>query len=380
MRLLADSSGGLDAVTYFFTSSAVFFLVCAGIFFCFGLGFGKLTWGRYKRRLQKSEESIESYRTEIAGLKRKMAERGGKSAAAAPAVFTPFTPLPAPPAQPPPPASLSPLAALVRGNKPAEPPARPLLSFPPGQGFSIWTEPQPLTTAPLPPSAAFTLWTQKGPPESGGTPRTDTTTMTSTHAGDSGWLYTYEHSAHSPVRLHKSHAHTLWTERSWKPHPPNGPPPPPAAAFSLWTLPDFEPSGKGPRRPAQAFSLWAEPGWSPPRISGLPPRSARSFTLWTEDDFEPSGRGAVPPSRAWSLWTTPDWQAPIVKAAPQATSAAFSLWAEPPHLPPAVGANGSEGKGAGGENGAAPEFDPRRMQGSVFARAFAAARAAFKTG
>ncbi len=81
MRMLADSSSGLDAVTYFFTSSAVFFLVTGGLFFTFGMWFGALTWGRYKRKFLRSEKMIEASKDEIAQLKRRLAEKGPNGAA-----------------------------------------------------------------------------------------------------------------------------------------------------------------------------------------------------------------------------------------------------------------------------------------------------------
>src|SRR4051794_12121809 len=117
--MLADSTSGLDAVTYFFANDALFFLITGGVFFVFGLWFGALTWGRYKRKFLRSEKIIESNKDEIAQLKRRLAERGNRPANPAPVVFTPpaFTP------PPPPPAVLSPLAALVRGhNRPMEAP------------------------------------------------------------------------------------------------------------------------------------------------------------------------------------------------------------------------------------------------------------------
>jgi len=92
MSMLADSSSGLDAVTYFFANSGLFFLVTALLFFGFGTLFGAATWGRYKRRYEKSEEVIEANRAELAQLKRRLAEReksGRAAAAPQPTVFTP---------------------------------------------------------------------------------------------------------------------------------------------------------------------------------------------------------------------------------------------------------------------------------------------------
>lgn len=314
MSMLADSSSGLDAVTYFFANSGLFFLVTALLFFGFGTLFGAATWGRYKRRYEKSEEVIEANRAELAQLKRRLAERekGGRATAAPqPTVFTPpsFNP----------PAVLSPLAALVRGQgRPREAPSEirafPAFSaFPPGQGFSIWTETgrEPgLPPVIAPPSAAFTLWTQVS------------------KAADAGANTSLPVAAGGQNLTPRSHAHTLWTDHHWKPHPAQGFAQPPAHAFSLWTQPDFVPLGRGAQMNAQAFTLWTEPSWSPPKISGLPPRSARSFSLWTEEDFVPCGRAAVLPSQAWSLWTAEDWVMPEVKSAPQLLSAAFSLWTE----------------------------------------------------
>jgi hypothetical protein len=343
--MLADSSNGLDAVTYFFANSGLFFLVTAVLFFGFGTLFGAATWGRYKRRFLKSEEVIEANRVELAQLKRRLAERekGGRTPAAAQAtVFTP--PSFNPPSFNPPPV-LSPLAALVRGqNRPpevAEIRAFPSLSaFPPGRGFSIWTEPgwEPgLAPVIVPPSAAFSLWTQEGNAEDAGT---STSTHATTHAGDADWLYTLEHGTRAPAP--RSHAFTVWTDRHWTPPPISHLAQAPAAAFSIWTLAGFVPLCRGAQMSAQAFSLWTEPSWNPPKISGLPPRSARSFSLWTEDDFVPSGKAAALPSLAWNLWTAEDWEMPDIQPAPQIGSAAFSLWTEAgwaPSVPETVARN-----------------------------------------
>jgi hypothetical protein len=353
MRMLADSSSGLDAVTYFFANSALFILITGAAFFVLGMLFGRLTWGRYKRRYERSEQEIESYKGELALLKRRLAEKASRPAP--PPAYVPPAVVMSPP-QP-----LSPLAALVRGGgKSVESPAaaapRP---SPPGQGFSIWTERDGSPTAAAPaasyPSAAFSLWTLPA---------------------------TEPEFVHGTEIRHKSHAHTIWTERSWKPHPPHGPPPPAAAAFSLWTLPDFVPSGQGAVLASQAFSLWTESSWSPAKISGLPPRSARSFSLWTDEDFEPTGRGAVLPSQAWSLWTTPDWEMPAIVPAPQPLSAAFTLWAEhvtPVEEPPSADAAKTDTTAPGTAKPPLNDQDLKKTKGSVFARALAAARAAFKT-
>jgi hypothetical protein len=367
MRMLADSS--LDAAAYFYAGETLFFVVTGAVFFIFGLWAGNIIWGRYKRKFQKSLDQIETYKGEIAQFKRRMAERVPNAAPQA-AVLTPPAPTPAPA-----PASLSPLAALVRGNlKPQEMPVGPRAypSFPPGRGFSVWTEEgweaPHVILPPRAPGAAFTLWTQQGPPEDHEESKAGTTISTSTHAADSGWLYTYEHSDHHAVHLNRSHAHSVWTEQHWTPHPVTQPPTPPAVAFSLWMLPDFVPPMRGFQRPAQPFSLWTAPDWSPPKLNGVPLRSARGFSLWTEDDFVPTGRGPVRPSQAWSLWTAPDWEPPLEKQPPQPVSAAFSVWSDAtPH-------------GANGEKAPTPEPDPRKTQGSVFARVLAAARAAFKAG
>jgi hypothetical protein len=332
MSMLADSSNGLDAVTYFFANSGLFFLVTAVLFFGFGTLFGAATWGRYKRRYLKSEEVIEANRVELAQLKRRLAERekGGKSPATAqPTVFTP--PSFNPPSFNPPPV-LSPLAALVRGqtrpHEVAEIRAFPSLStFPPGRGFSIWTEPgwdPGLPPLIVPSSAAFTLWTQERDTE-------DARTSSSTHAG-ADRVSTYEHGTQAPAP--RSHAFSVWTDRQWTPPPITHLAQAPAAAFSIWTLPGFVPLGRGAQMSAQAFSLWTEPSWNPPKIGGLPPRSARSFALWTEEDFVPSGKAAVLPSLAWNLWTADDWEMPAIQPEPQVASAAFSLWTEAGWTPP----------------------------------------------
>jgi hypothetical protein len=355
MRMLAESSSGLDAVTYFFANSFLFIVITGAAFFALGMLFGNLIWGRFKRRYEKSVHEIESYKGELALLKRRLADKVSRPAPAPAPAYVPPAVVATPAAVP-----LSPLAALVRGSgKPTDASgAMGTRALPPGQGFSIWTEadwaPSSTELSPFPPSAAFSLWTLAPEP------------------------------VHGTEVRHKSHAFTLWTERNWKPHPPHGPPPPPAVAFSLWTLPDFEPSGRGAVPESRAFSLWTDPSWSPPKISGLPPRSARSFSLWTEEDFVPTGRGPVQPSLAWSLWTAPDWEMPVVKPAPQPESAAFTLWTEHVTLlePATTEEKAKEEATAPGASPSKPalsETELKKTKGSVFARALAAARAAFKT-
>ena len=250
MRMLADSNG-LDAASYFYVGETLFLVVAVGVGFILGLWAGSIIWGRYKRKFQKSLDQIETHKEEIAQFRRRMAERAPKAAPQA-AVFIPPAPTPAPT-----PVSVSPLAALVRGNlKPQEMPMAPRAfpSSPPARGFTVWTEEgwqaPHVILPPRSPGAAFTLWTQKGPPEDHEEAKAGTTTLTSSQAPDSGWLYTYEHSDHHAVRLPRSHAHTLWTERHWTPHPVTQPPAPPAVAFSLWTLPDFVPAMRGFQLPA----------------------------------------------------------------------------------------------------------------------------------
>lgn len=96
-----------DGVTYFFLSSATFVLLTAAIFFTLGLWIGGLTWGRFKRRFLAARDSIEELKSELALLKRRVAEQATR---------------PRPPAQP----------GATAPPPPESPPAR---------AFTVWTEP-----------------------------------------------------------------------------------------------------------------------------------------------------------------------------------------------------------------------------------------------
>src|SRR6218665_2140886 len=68
----------LDAVTYFYTSSGIALGVTALLFFIFGIWLGKLTWGRFKKRSVIAHKNVELLKTEVANLKRRLAEQAAR--------------------------------------------------------------------------------------------------------------------------------------------------------------------------------------------------------------------------------------------------------------------------------------------------------------
>ena len=64
-----------DGVTYFFLSSGIFVLITAALFFALGVWIGALTWGRFKRRFHGARDTIEELKSELAMLKRRVAEQ-----------------------------------------------------------------------------------------------------------------------------------------------------------------------------------------------------------------------------------------------------------------------------------------------------------------
>lgn len=71
-----------EPLIYFLVHSGVFVLVMGVLFFLFGLWFGALIWGRYKRKSQALHTENEALREEIATLKRKLAEQTMRPTAA----------------------------------------------------------------------------------------------------------------------------------------------------------------------------------------------------------------------------------------------------------------------------------------------------------
>ena len=75
------SSLSTDTLLYFLTHSTAFVVTVASIFFTFGLGFGALTWGRYKWQRRRLQIENETLKDEVATLKRKVAEQAARASA-----------------------------------------------------------------------------------------------------------------------------------------------------------------------------------------------------------------------------------------------------------------------------------------------------------
>lgn len=87
------SSLSTDTLLYFLTHSTVFVVTVASIFFVFGLGFGALTWGRYKWQMRRFQIENETLKDEVATLKRKLAEQAARLTSQAEATPEPERPL-----------------------------------------------------------------------------------------------------------------------------------------------------------------------------------------------------------------------------------------------------------------------------------------------
>jgi len=268
-----DLHSPLDAVTYFFVNSGVFILITAGIFFFLGLWLGRLIWGRYKKHLREAEAVIETFRAEVAVLKRRMAEKPKHG-------VTLF--------------SHSPPLAL------ASQPSSKGPFFPMSRMFYIWGEadwePPAITPVAQPESHAFSEWTEPAwePPASS---------------------------------LHlNSRAFSVWTESDWTPPAVKISLPPLSHAFSLWTEPDFKLSSRSLYQPGRPASLWTNPDWSPTTVCETLPKG-RALTLWTQPEFTALKQILYPRSKAFSIWTEASWH-PLHAHAPLPTSRAFSIWTE----------------------------------------------------
>lgn len=68
------SSLSAEPFVYFLLHSSLFVMAIAAVFGVLGLFFGWLTWGKYRLRLRESIAERDGFKTEIAGLKRKLAE------------------------------------------------------------------------------------------------------------------------------------------------------------------------------------------------------------------------------------------------------------------------------------------------------------------
>jgi len=145
--LLASFFDGLDGVTYFFVSSAIFILVPAVLFFSLGLWIGALTWGRYKRRFRAGQETIEDMKNELALLKRRTAELASRSLPHQPGQTRANLRSPASP----------PIESAPQPNPPEHPRSH---------AFTLWTEhawnPRPPKASAPPRGTSFTIWTEPG--------------------------------------------------------------------------------------------------------------------------------------------------------------------------------------------------------------------------
>ena len=268
-----DPHSPLDAVTYFFVNSGVFILITAGIFFLLGLWLGLLLWRRYKKHLREAEAVIETFRTEVAVLKRRMVEKPKHGVT----LFAHSPPL----ALAPQPSAKGPFFPMSRmfyiwGEADWEPPVITPLAQPASHAFSEWTE-----LAWEPPAASL-----------------------------------YRH----------SRAFSVWTEPDWTPIVVKAPSTSSSHAFSVWTEPGFSPGTGSLYQPGIPTSLWTHPDWSPHSASEPLPKG-RALTLWTQPEFTVLKQILYPQSRAFCIWTEASWHPPHVEASLPA-SGAFSIWTE----------------------------------------------------
>jgi hypothetical protein len=315
---LTDLLNSLDAATYFFVSSGMVIAVAALLFFALGLWLGQILWKRYKRLFRQTEEVIESYKGEVAQLKRRLAEQSTR---------------PLPGSGPSPLQSIAFRAAAPRPSPPAGDMA-PVLEFP------LLPE-MPLLPANLVEAGKELGETEEVRQESSvvhGTGARSRLTLGTRRAAVPG----FAPKGTSPnlrrpgiellfrlsevLMVPRSRAFCIWTERHWVPPVIRSAPLLPGCGFTLWSEPDFKPACTGPRWFSRSHTLWTSPGWTSSQKPGPPTRSARAFTVWTEEGW----RSAWYPqsSRAFTIWTEEAWSPTPVVPQPLHPAESFTVWTE----------------------------------------------------
>lgn len=329
---LSELLNSLDAATYFFISSGTVIGVTAVLFFAFGVWLGRLLWGRYKRRLRDADEVIEAFKGEVALLKRRIAEQATR-------------PLPSMGPSPLQSIAFKAVAPSLRPTMESLPVTLPpTLAAPlPGRAFTVWTEtgwkgPKPQAKR-LPASRAFSLWAEPparkeepavaslpAPLEAQPLPAIEVFMVPRSRAFSIWTDKDWKQPAAKAMPLRPGAPFALWTQPDFKPACRGILLP--SKAHAIWTTTGWSaPRISGPPpRSARAFCVWTEPGWEP----RLPLPRSTAFSLWTLPDFVPTGRGPALPGMAHSVWTAPGWTAPPVKPQPLPPARPFSVWAEPP--------------------------------------------------
>ncbi len=352
---LASLFSDLDAMTYFFVNSGIFVGIIAGTFLFIGLLFGLLTWGRYRRRWLQAEEVVESLKSEVATLKRRLTEQSTRPLVSfnQPRTQLTLAPLPMPtlhfpvghmfcvwmePEWKPPVIKPQPVLPSKAFSLWTEPDFKPRLGIPPSRAFSLWIEdtwtPPSISKPPLLSSRAFTIWTEKdwSPAKREFFPSLAFSLWTEAH-----WTPAVQSAQKAPA----SAAHCVWTEADWTPIKR------PFQPFSLWTSLDWEPttttSFQTPasaahsiwteadwtpiKRPFQPFSLWTSPDWEPTTTTSFQTPASQAFCIWTEEGWEPP-KPMFQSSKAHSLWTQNGWMPAPIKPQKLPASRAYSLWTE----------------------------------------------------
>lgn len=179
---MSEFFNSLDAASYFLVNSGAVIGLTAALFFAFGLIFGGLTWGRYKKHWRRSGHAIESLKAENALLKRRIAEQATRplptpavknSRSQCAAVIQPL-----PVAATPKPVADTIATAVPRsaafsiwteegwGSRPA------IHLLPPSAAFTVLTEPE-VQQAPATTAHSFSIWTENEPPDQTLSPQVD---------------------------------------------------------------------------------------------------------------------------------------------------------------------------------------------------------------
>jgi hypothetical protein len=315
---LTDLLNSLDAATYFFVSSTLVIAVAALLFFALGLWLGQILWRHYKRLFRQSEEVIESYKGEVAQLKRRLAEQSTR---------------PLPGMGPSPLQSIAFRAAAPRASAPAvdrvpplEVPFVPKVPVVADTPTSLRTEPDGKEEAAHEGSAALGVGPRGRPtpstrraPVPGFAPKG---TSPDLRRPGIELLFTLS----EVLMVPRSRAFCIWTESHWRPPVIRSVPMLPASGFALWTEPDFHPVCSGPRWPSKAHTVWTAPGWTSSYRLGPPTRSARAFTLWTEPGWQSPWHPRA--SKAFSIWTEEGWTPAPVLPQRLLPAKSFTIWTE----------------------------------------------------